>query len=125
MKRERPDPKYFFDWARKSLDFREGAQHWAAGLRLHWTEYALSKGAQPGSPRSFSNEMRKLGCPVVRPQSWRRSKYHQGVSLVLPRIVVPPRASWSEEEREWIEICANIDQWRRYNQPSAGTRGAG
>jgi hypothetical protein len=117
MKKEKPDPTHFLDWVREYLEFSEGARHWAAGLRRHWTEYAVSKGAQPGTPRPFSNELKKLGCPVVRPQRWRRSKYHQGVRLVLPQIVVPPNRRWSEEEREWIEIEANMDQWKRYNQP--------
>jgi hypothetical protein len=117
MKRETPDLDHFMDWVRENLEFSDGASHWAAGLRLHWTEHALSKGARVGSPRAISYELKKLGCPVVRPQSWRRSKHHQGVRLVLPRIVMPPNPRRSEEERRWLETCANIDQWKRYNQP--------
>lgn len=83
MKRQLPDMESLSEWAADHLE--PGERHSARGLWLHWQAWAEGCQAEPGSPASFRNELRKMGYPVVH-EPGRRKRYHQGVALKWPRL---------------------------------------
>lgn len=91
FKRRRPDLEPLKKWLDSdAVEKREG-QHWPArGLFKAWREYAQAQGAEPGSPRAFSNELRKAGFPTrrateVEPETNRpRRRFHAGLRLINP-----------------------------------------
>lgn len=92
MKRERPDPLHFAIWVARHLTF-DGRWECARHLWNHWSDYADEIGARRGTPRSFSNALRRLGAPWRRGLEIRelavwqpRSRVHRNVRLCLPSI---------------------------------------
>ena len=69
-------------WAEAYLVEREPEGFWPArGLWHHWRAYGDAD--QLGTPRSFANELRKLGFVSVRIGNAKR-RYHAGVAIRPP-----------------------------------------
>ena len=91
FKRRRPDLDRLQLWLASDAVERRADQLWPArGLFKAWREYAQRQGAEPGSPRAFSNELRKAGFPMrkaieVDPHTNRpRRRMHVGLGLINP-----------------------------------------
>jgi hypothetical protein len=93
VKRCRPDDALLAEWLGERCVVEAGARGNARELWLDWLKYACGRGAEPGSPRSFSNEMRKLGHPRERKAPGYRTCIHAGVRLP-PRPLA--RTPWGE-----------------------------
>lgn len=66
MKREKPDLASLKRWISERCLLSEHVSNTARGLWLWWSAYAEETGVAAGTPRSFSNELRKLGHPCAR-----------------------------------------------------------
>ena len=81
-KRAGPNLASFRAWAKAYLVEREPKGFWPArGLWHHWRAYGDAD--QLGTPRSFANELRKLGFVSVRIGKAKR-RYHVGVAIRPP-----------------------------------------
>lgn len=80
MKREKPDPYRLGVWLAIVARLGDRYQEPACALWRSWRSYAAKHGVKPGTPRSFSNALRKVGCPWRRIEG-RRSRAHYGIGL--------------------------------------------
>lgn len=87
-------------WLALVPQFDEGAETPARELFQAWSRYAQKRRFSPGTPRSFSLALRKVGCCVDR-KCGRRTRYHRGIRLPLP--------AWAPD---WEEVRAINDQGR-------------
>lgn len=93
MKRRRPDEELLTKWLWERCLVEADARGNARELWLDWRKYAEAREGEPGSPRSFSNEMRKLGHPREREAAGYRTCIHVGVRLLSQRL---PRTPWGD-----------------------------
>lgn len=130
MRRDKPSPLQFACWA-AALRFKDAA-HWPArGLYLHWRDFAEARRVQVGSPRAFSNALRRLGCPVergadfdcprrrchlgVRPElqatdaeshAWAYDRYHDGEDVHAEQHRAAAVEAWRQRQLEMEERLA-------------------
>ncbi len=100
FKRDRPDDAALGAWLEAETKAVEGAVWSARGLYLRWSDYARDLGVIAGSPRAFSNELRKKGYECVRHRdlypaaAFPRRRYHLGVHLLHPFDDLTDRVQW-------------------------------
>jgi hypothetical protein len=96
MKRAKPDPFRLGVFLAIKAEFDPQFETPAGEIWRRWCDYAERRRVSPGTPRSFSNALRKVGCPWSRPYE-SRTRYHTGIRLA--------RAWWPEEpERRRIMV---------------------
>ena len=115
MKRVNPDPLQLAIWAADNLVFFDGDTHSARGAYLHWRSCAERLGVCAGTPNSFYNAMRKIGCPAPRVSETRRTRRLQNVSLAHHAYQLGPRPE-GIEDNIWLMTEATLPDlmFRRY-----------
>lgn len=103
MTRPSPDDQALDAWIVDKCELASDHQGNARRLFQSWCEHALAIEAEPGTPRSFSNALRKRGFPSTRPTPGRRRRVHLGLRVPDDgRLTdsLPYRCIW------WGEACS-------------------
>jgi len=99
VKRQKPDPYRVAVFLAIAVRFDPSFETPAAKLWLRWKRYAGKHRAQPGTPRSFSNALRKVGCAWAR-RPGARTRIHRGLQLAPSSWPDPPpmrSVNWTDE----------------------------
>src|SRR4051794_28629391 len=91
--RPRPDPDLLLEWLETCCHRHDACRGEARTIWLDWKRFADRRGAEPGTPRSFSNELRKLGHPRQFKARGTSTKVHVGLALTVRPL---PRTPWGD-----------------------------
>lgn len=89
----KPEAAALDAWLASRVEIDAKACHRARGLWLEWSDHARLIEVERGTPRTFSNELRRRGFPVVRPHPARRTRFHAG--LRMPWRPMPGAPAWA------------------------------
>jgi hypothetical protein len=80
MKRAKPDAFRLAVFLAIKAEFGPQFVSTADDLWQRWRRYARKRRVSPGTPRSFGNALRNIGCPWSRPYGG-RTRWHTGMRL--------------------------------------------
>lgn len=89
MRRAKPNGYRLAVWLALAVTFDGKRTTPARELWAAWKRYARRRRCEAGTPRSFSNALRRVGCPWRR-ESGRRTRVHVGLRLAPSTWPIPP-----------------------------------
>lgn len=113
FKRSRPDLDELELWL-AAVDHVLGWQALARPLWLSWRAHAEAAGVDPGTPRSFGNELRKRGIATTRPyRPYYRARCFVGLRLANHQGDLGFATTW-QDVLDAIRRCeVEVDRARR------------